>query len=95
LPEGAVESLPGALVLNQQQAFPEAVDAALAELLAAPGRFEPLREHGEEIAPETLRFGAFRGFLSPALAKLMDAAANFVPGQGHGSPGQCAGQSRR
>jgi hypothetical protein len=95
LPEGAVESLPGALVLNQQHAFPEAVDAALAELFAAPGKIDLLREHGEEFAPETLRFGAFRGFLSPAMAELMGAAANFVPGQGRGSASQCAGQSRR
>jgi hypothetical protein len=90
-----VEILPGALVLNQQQAFPEGVDAALAELFAGPAKIDLLREHCEEIAPETLRFGAFRGFLSPAMGILMGAAANFVPGQGHGSPGQCAGQSRR
>ena len=77
--EGTIEALLGTLVLDQQYALPEAVDAALLELLAGARdghmllerrNTPPLdAEHMDERVPEALRLGTLGGFVGPLLAE--------------------------
>ena len=41
-------------------------------------------EHGEELVPETLRFGALAGFIGPFAGEAAGAFADFVETQWHG-----------
>ena len=61
LGKGAVEVLTGALVLDQQCALPEGVDAAMFQLLAGAGELDLLLEAGD-----ALPLDAEDGDVSPA-----------------------------
>lgn len=75
LRKGAIKVGATALVLDQQHAFPEGVDAAVLEFLARARHGDlllengdalaPDAEHGEKIIPEALRLGALGCLVCP------------------------------
>ncbi len=87
---GLAEVFAAALVLGEQDRLPEEVDEAVvaAEVLdrfleaghVAAGEAEDL----EELVPERLRLGVLARFGGPFAGKREGAAADFVPGNGHG-----------
>jgi hypothetical protein len=84
-------------VLDQQHALPEAVDAAVPELVAGPRDGDLLfercdaaafdAEDVEEGVPETLRLGALGGLGRPVLAERDRTRLDLVSAQRHGAPG--------
>jgi hypothetical protein len=94
LRERALQVLARALVLDQQHALPERIDAAMLELAAGAGDFHLLLEDRdpppvdaedvEEAVPEALSLGAFRPLALPLAGEPERAVLDLVPGRGHG-----------
>ena len=89
----AVEALPGALMLTEQYALPEAVDAAVLDLAVGAGQRDLLledrdasavdAEHFEKTIPEALRLRAFGPLAFPFARKRKGARLDLVPGKRH------------
>jgi len=90
LRERAFQVLTGALVLDQEHALPECVDASALELAARAGDFDLLFEDRdasavdaediEETVPEALRLRALRALTLPLAGKSEGAVFDLVPG---------------
>lgn len=93
LREGRIEILTRALVLDEEHALPEQVDASAPELPAGTGDLDLLlehrnalavdAEHGEEAVPEALRLGALGALAFPFAREGERARLDLVPGEGH------------
>ncbi|MCR6663979.1 MAG: hypothetical protein NVV60_12730 [Luteimonas sp.] len=101
LVESRIEIHAGTLVFGQQLAGPEQVDAPGTLAGKAPGLLLVhghaaafLAEHVEEVVPETLGLGPFRGFAFPLLREGAGAIPDFVEAQ-HAWAIQCVWWSAR
>jgi hypothetical protein len=93
LRERAFQIFAGALVLDQEHAFPERVDASAFELAAGAGDFDLFFEDRdasridaediEETVPEALCLRALQALTLPLAGKSEGTVFDLVPGKGH------------